>query len=148
MKRPVIGQHAAATVVLGGCLLLTAGCTSWQTQIGTAQTVLATHPELQHVDTTYVSQPLADSRSDVSAAAIRIATVSQPRMRTVTAPRIAGDSLFGIVDGSGVETATALDEITAVQMRKGSAGKTIALVMGLTIIIGLTAGSLVAVSQM
>jgi hypothetical protein len=69
-------------------------------------------------------------------------------MRTVTAPHVVGDSLLGIMDGSDVEAATPLDEITAVQMRKGSSGKTVALVAGLTIAIGLTVGSMVAVSKM
>jgi hypothetical protein len=148
MVGPVSRPHVTSILVLGSHLLLTTGCTSWQTQVGSAQSVLAAHPELQQVDTSYVSEPLAPPRTTVSAATIRIATSSHPRMRGVTAPRVAGDSLFGIVEGSEVEAVTSLGDITAVQMRKGSAGKTTALVAGLTIVIGLTVGSMVALSQM
>ena len=147
MVGPTIRPSAAA-ILLVSHLLLATGCTSWQTQVGSAQSVLAAHPELQHIDTAYVSQPLAPPRTTVSAATIRIATSTQPQMRGVTAPRVAGDSLFGIVDGSDVEAATPLDEITAVQMRKGSAGKTTALVVTLTVVVGLTAASMIALSQM
>ena len=148
MAARIIGSRVTAILLLGGHLLLTTGCTSWQTQVGSAQSVLAAHPELQEVDTAHVSQPLAGSRTTVSAATIRIATSTQPQMREITAPRVAGDSLFGIVDGSHVEAATPLDEITAVQMRKGSAGKTTALAASLTIVIGLTVGSMIALSHM
>ena len=148
MAGPAIRSRATAILVLGSHLLLTTGCSSWQTQVGSAQSVLAAHPELQKVDTAHVSQPLAESRTTVSAATIRIATSTRPQMREITAPRVTGDSLFGMVDGSRLEAATSLDEITAVQMRKGSAGKTTALVAGLTIVIGLTAASMIALSQM
>jgi hypothetical protein len=148
MSGPIMPSRAAAILVLGSHILLTTGCTSWQTQTGSAQSVLAAHPELERVDTAHVSEPLAQSRTTVSAATIRIATSAQPQMREVTAPRIAGDSLFGIMDGSHLEAATPLDDITAVQMREGSAGKTTALVAGLTIVIGLTAASMIALSQM
>jgi hypothetical protein len=148
MKRSTICRRATAILVASAHLLLTTGCTSWQTQAGTVETVLATHPQLELVDTSHVSQPLAAATTTVSASSIRIATTSYPQMRTVTAPHIAGDSLFGMMEGSDVQAATPLDEITAVQIQKGSTGKTVALVTGLTIIIGLGVGSTVALSKM
>lgn len=148
MQRSAFHRRATAILLTGTHLLLITGCTSWQTQAGTVETVLATHPELQRVDTSYVSQPLAVATTTVSASSVRIATTSQPEMRTVIAPRVSGDSLFGIMEGSEVEAATPLGEITAVQLRKGSTGKTVALVAGLTIVVGLGVGSMVALSEM
>jgi len=65
-----------------------------------------------------------------------------------TQPLHVCDQRNDLLVGSHLEAATPLYDITAVQMREGSAGKTTALVAGLTIVIGLTAASMIALSQM
>ena len=48
-------------------------------------------------------------------------------MLQVTAPRVSGDTLFGITDDARKELGIPLSEVKAVQVRGTSAGKTVAL---------------------
>jgi hypothetical protein len=125
MLRFTIVRRATASLLLASHVLGATGCHTWQTQTGSAESVLASQP--------------VDQR-------IRVATTSRPEMTLVTGPRVASDTLYGLMDSSTVVTGIALDELTAVQVQKGSLGKTVLLVTGLVVATGVVAG-IIGMSQ-
>jgi hypothetical protein len=139
MRRSSSVRRVAAALLLSGYVGEITGCTSWKTQQQGAEAVLAAHPELQRADTTWVAQPGAPPVPSVSAHSIRIATTSHPGMLQVTAPRVSGDTPFG-TDDARKELGIPLSEVKAVQVRGTSAGKTAALVLGLTVVVVPLAG--------
>ena len=145
MTRPA-AHRAIASLLIVSQLIVATGCTSWKTQSGNAQAVLAAQPDLAQADTTVVIGVNGTREEAVRAGSIRIATRSNPKMTEVTTPRVAGDSLYGVMPGSKDVTGVALASVTKVQVRKGSAGKTAALVVGV-LAVGVLAGGMVAMSQ-
>ena len=149
MSSHVTSRRTVAGLLLACQVSATTGCTSWKTQQQGTEAVLAAHPELQRLDTTWVTQPNGSAvPSSVSGRSIRIATTSHPEMLLVAAPRVSGDTLFGITDDARKELGTPLKEITAVQLRQGSAGKTLDLVLVLAVPVGLVVGTMISASGM
>lgn len=138
MRHVTTLRPAIAWVLLGGQLLATSGCHSWQTQTGSAESILAARPEVSHADAT----DAAVQEAYVNPQSIRISTKSQPKMTEVTGPRVANDSLYGMANDSKQATSVSLADVTAVQFQKGSAGKTVALVAGLTVAAVMTTGAI------
>ena len=144
-------RRTVAALLLAGYVPTATGCTSWQTQTGSAQAVLTAQPGLARTDTTIVYRANGEryvsvsSDASLSRQSIRIATTSQPMMTELTGPRVTNDSLYGSMDGGKDVTGVPLSEVTAVQVRKGSAGKTVALVGGV-VVVGLVVSAL-AVEQ-
>lgn len=106
----VLRRIVSATVLVGYSLGAT-GCHSWSTQSGSAESVLAAQPRER----------------------VRITTRADSQMTEVQGPRVVNDTLFGVIAGSQDTTAFALDQVTAVQVQKGSPGKTVGLVAGVTL---------------
>ena len=112
MTRPTSLRRSTATAMLA-MQVLASGCHSWQTQSGSAETVLTASPREQ----------------------VRIATVSEPKMREMKNPRVSGDTLYGTMADTTKVEGVPLSDVTAIQVQKGSAGKTVALVLGATAIV-------------
>jgi hypothetical protein len=60
---------------------------------------------------------------------------------------VAGDTLYGTMADTTKVEGVPLSDVTAIQVQKGSAGKTGVLVGGL-VLVGLVAASMIALSQM
>ena len=120
-----VPHRTAAALLLAACVPAATGCSSWQTQSGRAQAVLAAQPGLGP-DTT------AHHDASVTPHDIRIATTDHPGMRTLSSPYVARDSLFGLMNQREERIGVPLDGVTAVQLRKADPGKTVGLVVGLT----------------
>ena len=110
MRHVTASRPAIAWVLLGGQILIASGCHTWQTQTGSAESILAAKPQN-----------------------IRIATKSQPTMTEVTGPRVTNDSLYGMVAGSEQPVGVSLADVTAVQIQHASTGRTVGLVAGITV---------------
>jgi hypothetical protein len=132
MTRPVV-YRAIASLLSVSQLIGTTGCTSWKTQDGSAQMVLAAWPDLAQADTTVAIGLNGKRAVSVSYTSVRISTVAEPRMTEMLAPRVVHDTLFGTTAGNGDVTAIPLDQVTAVQVRKGNAAKTTGLIIGVAV---------------
>jgi hypothetical protein len=135
-------RRTSAGLLLAFHVIATTGCTSWQTQVGGAATVLAASPQLQRADTSVsVGGPYGQPDTTVSTGSMRVRTASG--WIELQNSRVANDSLYGRVRDNPSEVGIPLAAITEVQIRKGSTGRTVALVGGIAVI-GLFAAAWVA----
>lgn len=143
-------RRATTSVLLASHVLGATGCTSWQTQSGSAASVLAAQP----VPAPAPAGPLIgvpgneSSQSSATPApqAIRITTATTKLQ--LDAPRISGDSLYGTPGRGQPEIAVPLSDVTSVQVRATSAGKTAGLGIGLAVGAALAIGTAVMLNDL
>jgi hypothetical protein len=133
-------RRTVATLLLASHTVSTTGCTSWQLQSDSVTAVVAARPELQQTDTSYTMGASGRREMHESRRSIRIATTSQPKLTEVGTPHVANDSLFGVRNQGSTETGTPLGDVTAVQVRKVSAGRTVGLAAVVAVFAGLVIG--------
>lgn len=128
MHRPL------AVLLLASYVPATTGCTSWRNQQGDVATVLAAQPravpsqagELNGVPGVTVGQP--DHAAPPQS--IRISTAATANLE-LHSPRIINDSLFGSPGHGQPEIGIPLSNVTSIQVRETSSGKSVALGVGL-----------------
>lgn len=145
MPHLAASRRAVASLVLISHVLAATGCTRWKTRQGEISTVIAPPPRApQAVGPATVpglapARPVYAARTD-TARLIRVTTAAHDTIE-LRNPRVANDSVYGQVKQNGPEVAFPVNEITSVQTKGGSAGKTVLLVGGT---LALTFGVLVA----
>jgi len=131
-------RRTTAALVLAGYLPAVTGCTSWKTQQGSFETVVAAQPRVTPQDPTAPASPMQEATSNAdfqstggpSVESIRISTATSTNLELV-APRIANDTLYGRPRSNAPEIGIPLADITSVKARQFSTGKTVALSVGL-----------------
>jgi hypothetical protein len=139
-------NRAVAALVIASHLLVATGCTSWKTRHAEVSTVITPPPQVPQAPVGPATvpglapvQPGYAARTD-TARLIRITTAAHDTVE-LRNPRVANDSVYGQVKQNGPEMAFPVSEITSVQTKGGSAGKTVLLVGGA---LAVTFGVLVA----
>lgn len=119
-------------------LLGTTGCHSWHTQQGDLAAVITPAPKESpgsgHGDVAGLTpvQPATTARPD-TVRFIRATILSRGTIEMWN-PRVLNDSLFGQLVQGGPEAGFPLADVTSVQTRESSAGKTILLIGGIAVL--------------
>ena len=146
-------RRAVAALVLACYVMSTTGCTSWKTSQGNIETVLAAQPVAPPQAQTAPANAFgglttADSQATGAGPveSIRISTATGASL-VLHAPRIANDTVYGRLKSDAPEVAIPIADVTSVQTRQGSTGKTLGLVLGIAVPVGLVVGGMIAVSN-
>jgi len=123
---------------LVACVLGTTGCHSWHTQQGDLSGIIAPAPKASpgsgHGDVAGLTsvQPATMPRPDT----VRFIRATIPARGTIDLwnPRVSNDSLFGQLVEGGPEAGFPVVDVTSVQTRESSAGKTILLIGGIAVL--------------
>jgi hypothetical protein len=153
MSLPTL-HRATAGIVLGLYVLSAAGCTTWHNQQGDVATIVAPAPKASP-DASPASAGVPGLAQDRPVHPPKAEGPGELRVTTATRgtielrnPRVANDSLYGLVGKSGTEVGFSVADVTSVQTRQGSTGKTVALMVGIAVPVGLIVGGMIALSQM
>ena len=153
MSSHLTHRRSVAGLLLGFHVIAATGCTSWKTSPGSVETVLAAQPEAPHAVTSsaFPSGGLTSVDSEAVGPkqfeSIRVSFTTGASL-VLNAPHIANDTLYGRLKPDAPEVAIPVADVTSVQTRQGSTGKTVALIVGIAVPVGLIVGGMIALSQM
>lgn len=144
-------HRATAGIVLGLYVLSAAGCTTWHNQQGDVATIVAPAPKASPdaspasagVPGLAQDRPVHPPKAE-SPGEIRVTTATRGTIE-LRDPRVANDSLYGMVGTSDTEVGFSVGEVTSVQTKGSNAGGTVLLVGG---VVAVTFGVLVAATAM
>lgn len=153
MSRITGSTRTTFTLLMAYGVSAVTGCTSWKTSQGNIETVLAAQPVAAPQAQTAPANAFG-GRANADPQATGAKSVESIRVSTATgaslvlhAPRIANDTLYGRLKGDAPEVAIPIADVTSVQTRQGSTGKTLGLVLGIAVPVGVVVGGMVALSN-
>ncbi len=146
VTRGALLRRATAALLLGAYVVSATGCTGWHNQQGDVATIVAPPPKASPdapappAGVPGLAQQPVSTQGSQGVRELRVTTATHGTIE-LHDPRVANDSLYGLVKKNGPEVGFPVAEVTSVQTRGSNAGGTVVLVVGVA---ALTFGVLVA----